>query len=274
MWFPTRNPDCLGDTPNIIDLFLTSNPSAYTVKLSCPLGSFDHNLISVSCPISPVQSQDLPKKRCFWHFNFAKWEDLRQYYSDFSLDDYCFHFRYPTLCAERITEMIISGIKKYIPHTFSNTKNKKPWLNAACSQAVNDREATHKRYCNHPSAVTDALYIYVRNHAKSILQLSNNSFINRKCQSLSNSNSSRDFWHLANNISHNFTSASIPLLLQPDGPTAVSSFSKAEFFAQRFATNSSLDDTGYIPPTLPPSDYFISKIKIIYYDVFPGPLWL
>ncbi|MPC43292.1 hypothetical protein E2C01_036936 [Portunus trituberculatus] len=29
-------PDRLGDTPNILDLFLTSNPSAYAVTLSSP----------------------------------------------------------------------------------------------------------------------------------------------------------------------------------------------------------------------------------------------
>ena len=33
---PTRIPDHLGDTPNILDLFLTSNPSAYAVTLSSP----------------------------------------------------------------------------------------------------------------------------------------------------------------------------------------------------------------------------------------------
>ena len=48
----------------------------------------------------------------------------------------------------------------------------------------------------------------------------------------------------------------------------LSSFSKAELFAQTFATNSTLDDTGHIPPTPPPSDYFIPKIKILYQDVF------
>ena len=35
-------------TPNILDLFLISNPSAYAVTLSSPLGSSDHNLISVT----------------------------------------------------------------------------------------------------------------------------------------------------------------------------------------------------------------------------------
>ncbi|MPC61708.1 hypothetical protein E2C01_055782 [Portunus trituberculatus] len=58
---PTRIPDCLGDTPSILDLFLTSNPSAYAVTLSSPLGSSDHNLIFVSYPISPIPPQDSPK---------------------------------------------------------------------------------------------------------------------------------------------------------------------------------------------------------------------
>ena len=57
-------------------------------------------------------------------------------------------------------------------------------------------------------------------------------------------------------------------------PTAVSSFSIAELFAQTFAINSTLDDTGHSPPTPPPSDYFIPKIKILYYDVFQPSLAL
>ena len=69
----------------------------------------------------------------------AKWEDLRKYYSDFPWDDYCFHVRDPSLCAERITEVIISSMELYIPHTFSNTKAKKPWFNSPCSRAINDK---------------------------------------------------------------------------------------------------------------------------------------
>ena len=34
--FPIRNPDRIEDTPNIIDFFLTSNPAAYSVKISSP----------------------------------------------------------------------------------------------------------------------------------------------------------------------------------------------------------------------------------------------
>ena len=67
--------------------------------------------------------------------------------------------RDPSPCAEHITKVIVSGMESYIPHTFSNTKAKKPWLNSDCSRAVNDREAAHKRYRSHPSAEIHALYI-------------------------------------------------------------------------------------------------------------------
>ena len=69
---PARIPDPLGDSLDILDLFLTSNPSAYyTVTLSSPLGSSDHNLICVFCPTSPIPPQDLPKLRCVWRFASA-----------------------------------------------------------------------------------------------------------------------------------------------------------------------------------------------------------
>ena len=92
--------------------------------------------------------------------------------------------------------------------------------------------------------------------------------MNKKCQKLSNSNSSRDIWHLCNNISKKITSSSFPPILQPDGSTAVSSFSKAKLFAKAFATNSILNHIEDMSPTPPPVDYFIFKIKILHYDVF------
>ena len=264
---PTRIPDRPGDTPNILDLFLTSNPSSYSVKLFSPLGSSDHNLISLTCLAAPVPPRDPPRQRCFWHFNSARWDDLRQYYSDFPWNDYCFHGRDPSLSAERITEVIVSGMEACIPHTFSLPNARQPWFNFTCSRAVKDREVAHKRYRRNPSAENHALYISARNHAKSVLQLTKNSSIHRKCQNLSSSNSSRDFWHLANSISNNFSSSSFPPMFQPDGSTAVSSVSKAELFAHTFANNSTLDDTGHVPPSPPPSDFFMPNIKILRNDV-------
>ena len=100
----------------------------------------------------------------------------------------------------------------YIPHTFSNTKAKNPWVNSDCSCAVINRETAHHRYHSQPSAETHVLYISARDYAKYILQRTKNFFINRQCQNLSISNCSRDFWHRPI-MSNNFTSSSFPTLL-------------------------------------------------------------
>ncbi|MPC20711.1 hypothetical protein E2C01_013666 [Portunus trituberculatus] len=126
--YSTSIPDCLGDEANILDLFLTSNPPAYVVTLSSPLGSSDHNLISVSCPNSPIPPQDPPRQRCLLHFASVSWGDLRRYYADFPWNDYCFRVRDPSLCAERITEVIVSGMEAYIPHSISQPKPSKTCL--------------------------------------------------------------------------------------------------------------------------------------------------
>ena len=93
---PPRVPDRLGDPPNLLAPFLTSNPSAYAVQLYPPLGSSDHNLISVSWPIAPLPPQDPPKRRCPWHLNSANWGDLKRPFADFPWYDYCFTARAPS----------------------------------------------------------------------------------------------------------------------------------------------------------------------------------
>ena len=135
----------------------------------------------------------------------------------------------------------MSGMDAHIPHSFSRPKPSKPCFNTACSRAIH--EVAHKRYLSLPSPESHALYISARNHVKSVLQLAKNSFIHRKCQNLSRYNSPRDFWHLAKNISNNFTSSSFPPLVQPDGTNVISSRSNAELFAQTFAKNCTLGDS-------------------------------
>ena len=265
---PTRIPDRLGESSNILDLFLTTNPSAYSVKLFSPLGSSDHNLISSTCPIAPVRPADPPKKRRLWHFREANWEALRQYYSDFPWNDYCFLGREPTVCASRITEVILSGMEAYIPFSYPLTNAKKPWFNHTCSNAVQNKERAFNRYQRQPTPESHHAYVSARNRAKSVLRSAKTNFIRNKCSELSNSNSSRSFWHLAKNLSNNFTSSSFPPLFRSDGSIAVSSTDKAELFVETFSSNSTLDDSGALPPSPPPSDSVMSIIKIFSKDVF------
>ncbi|KAL7634069.1 UNVERIFIED_CONTAM: hypothetical protein RMT77_015397 [Armadillidium vulgare] len=267
---PTRIPDRLGDEPNILDLFLTSYPSPHTVKLFPPLGSSDHLLISVSCPVSSSLPQERPPpsaRRRFWHFGATNWSDLRLYFSDFPWNDYCFRGRGLSECTERITEVILSGMEAYIPYSFPSTKPNKPWFNSACSRAIRRRDAAFRDYRRLQTPETHATYISSRNRAKSILRNTKNFFLHLKCNKLSGSTSSRPFWHFAKNVNSNFSSSSFPPLVSSDGTTAVLPSSKAELFAQTFASNSTLDDSGAVPSPSTPSNSFMPKIKISSKDV-------
>ncbi len=51
------------------------------------------------------------------------------YFSDFPWNDYCFQDRDPSVNAQRITEVIVSGMEAYIPRTFSTPHAKKPRFN-------------------------------------------------------------------------------------------------------------------------------------------------
>jgi exonuclease III len=267
---PTRIPDRIGDKPNILDLFMTSNPSPYSVKLFPPLGSSDHLLISVSSPISSSLPQERPPpsaRRRLWHYNAANWSDLRSYFFDFPWNDYCFRVGGPSDCAERITEVILSGMEAFIPYTFPSTKPTKPWFNSACSRAIRHRDAAFRNYRRLQTPESHTIYISSRNRAKSILRDTKNSFLRKKCNELSGSSSSRSFWHFSKNVNSNFASSSFPPLISPDGSTAALPSTKAELFAQTFASNSTLNDSGAIPPTPPPSDSFMPNIIISSKDV-------
>lgn len=115
---PTRIFGRLGDTYNTLDLFLTSHHLAYSVKPYSSMSSSDHNLIFVLCSLAPIQPLDPPKTRCFWHHASARWEDWGCTFPDLLLNDYRFRVRDSSVHAQRITDMIVSGMETYIPRTF------------------------------------------------------------------------------------------------------------------------------------------------------------
>ncbi len=59
-----------------------------------------------------------------------KWEFCRKNGKETRRNDYCFRVRDPSVCAQRITEVIVSA-KVFIPHTFS-TPNAKKILVPSC----------------------------------------------------------------------------------------------------------------------------------------------
>ncbi|MPC16739.1 hypothetical protein E2C01_009572 [Portunus trituberculatus] len=171
----TQLPEATDNILNILDLF----PYLKSFCLCCDL-IFSVGLL-----------RSLPHICILYHFSNPS---SRSFKAEKPLA-FCLCFGGPEethlLCAERITEVIVSGTEAYIPHSFSQPKPPKLWFNTACYHAIHNREVAHKRYLSLKSPESHALYIFARNHAKSVLQLAKHSFINRKCQNLSNSSSSQ-----------------------------------------------------------------------------------
>src|SRR6201990_778476 len=75
------------------------------------------------------------------------------------------------------------------------------------------------------------------------------------------------FLAFCKNVNSNFASSSFPPLISSDSTAAVLRSSKAELFAQTFASNSNLDNSGPIPPSSTPSNSIMPKTRISSKDV-------
>nr|CAI5856361.1 unnamed protein product [Callosobruchus analis] len=128
---PTRIPSCHGDFASLLDLYLTTTPTFYTVKVSPPLGLSDHNSISALCRLQCSDLQHTNARRV-WHYRSTKWDYLRDYYQSFPWNDVCFKSRNPSACAQEITEVLISGMEAYIPPVVKRPSKNKPWFNQSC----------------------------------------------------------------------------------------------------------------------------------------------
>ena len=253
-----------------MDLFLTTNPTLYTVKVSAALGSSDHLLVTVSFPLISGGQLECPppsERRRLWHYGDANWKDLRLHFSVFPWNDHCFRGRGPSECVERITEVILDGMETYIPSSFPSSRSQKPWFNTDCSRAIRLRDGAYRKYRRLQTPESRSSYISCRNRAKTVIRLAKDSFLRDKCNIVSGSSSSRAFWHLAKNISSNFASSSFPPLHSSDGSVAVLPSAKAELLAEVFAVNSTLDDSGAVLPNPPAPRPFMSNIRITNNDV-------
>jgi len=250
---PTRVPDRHDHSPNTLDLFFTSNPSHYAYTIFAPLGSSDHNLISIHSKWSRPPKIP-PSKRLLWHFGSAQWSALREFLIDFPWDDCFLASRDASVVADSITEVILAGMEAFIPSSTKSFSSHK-WFDRSCADACRIRDGAYRAKKLFPSANSHSAYISSRNRCKAIIRKVKRAFIKKKCADLSSSPTDKSFWSLAKNISNNFCTSSFPPLFRPDQSIANSPSEKAALFGSLFSSNSTLDDSvAPLPPTLPPTD--------------------
>ena len=248
---PTRVPDRHDHTPNILDLFFTSNPVNYSYNITSPLGSSDHCLISISSTLSAPPPLPSTQRR-LWFFERMQRDHISDFLSDFPWGDVCFRSGDPSVAVSQIEEVIMAGMEEYIPSTIKTFSPSNPWFDRACSSAIQVRERAHQTWVSSPSILTHTNFISARNRTNSITRQAKRSFVRRKSDRLSSNPTSKTFWSLAKPMLNNFCNSNFPPLFRPDGSIAVSPSEKANLFGSLFSANSSLDDSSApVLPTLP-----------------------
>lgn len=261
---PTRIPDRAGDFASTLDLFLTSHLNSYLdVVISAPLGTSDHNLISL---VRPSFAKNSPKrtKRCLWNFLKADWDGFRDFIGQFPWTDLLLCSS-ASDCADKITEILQVGMKCFIPFTYSPGLSSSPkWFSSECSAAVKEKDVLFKAFKANPSSENRDAYRCARNYCSLVIDKAKKDFINRKASKLSSCPAgSRAFWSLSNAICNNFCNSSFPPIVHLDGSSAVDSFDKANIFADTFAANSTISNCNSpsLIPTVPDSKMSCFKIS-------------
>ena len=249
---PTRIPDRAGDFASTLDLFLSTNADSYLDSvISAPIGSSDHNLISLFRP-SQSNKSGRPLKRCLWKFQKADWDGFRDFLASFPWTDWLRSCD-ASESADRITEILQLGMACFIPHSHSpGGKNSPKWFSPECAVAVKEKNLSFKTLKSDPSLDNLEAYRVSRNSCSVIIDAAKKDFVKRTAMKLSACPSgSRAFWSLSKAICSNFSSSSFPPLTDSNGTSVTDSFEKANIFADTFALNSTLP--GVVRPPLTPS---------------------
>lgn len=246
---PTRVPDRDGDTGYLLDLFLTSNPDSFSHKVTSPLGTSDHCVVSVTCKHA-FSTPSAPFHRTVYQFTKADWCGLRSFLSQVQAENLILGENVHK-SAQELTEWLQVGMLTYIPHrTYQMKPHSQPWFSPECAAAICQRDHYFHRYNRERSADNLALYKAARRYCKETIHQAKSRYASYVRESIASQKlGSKDFWRIYNSVT-NRNKSSIPALRQDEVSTsmATSSADKAELLCKQFARNSSLDDGGKNPP--------------------------
>lgn len=263
---PTRIPDLHSQNSHLLDLFLTTHPSKYTVSVNTPLGNSDHCLVSATFQsASLMQSHPLIAKRNVWHYGRADWEGLNSFYRNIDWS-YCFSNGDVDIATHRVTFLLQLGMNLFIPCSERKVTNKtESWFTSDCKVASANKNSAFSSYKSNPSPENHQIYKHARNLCNSVLKNAKRQHEQMiKNKILKADKGSRSFWSFVSSVSKNFIKSSVPPLVDLNGSPIIESRAKANLFASIFAKNSTLDDSNFTPTPIPAVNHEMPPIFFRY----------
>ncbi|XP_013161244.1 PREDICTED: uncharacterized protein LOC106113067, partial [Papilio xuthus] len=268
---PTRIPDVVDHLPSLLDLLLTTHPDSYLVSVDAPLGSSDHCLIRTTVPISRrFRSQPIGLRRV-WHYRSADWDRMRSFYASYPWGQVCFNLDNPDAVADSIADVVLQGMELFIPSTMVPSGGRsRPWFGRSCKIALRYKRECYRAWAealaagDHNSSALKMKYNSASRSFKRVIAKAKSEHVASIGEKLVRLPSgTRAFWSLAKAVQGNFCRPSLPSLRREDDSLAHTAKEKADLLVSLFASNSTLDDTGYSPPKIPGGDTFMSEIQFI-----------
>ena len=246
---PTRVPDRATDRGYLLDLFLTTNPDSYHHRVSSPLGTSDHCVVTVTSN-NLLSKPSAPFHRTVYRFSKADWCGFRSFLSQIPWNNVL--NKDPSQAAQEVAEWIQTGMSVYIPsRTFQQKPHSQPWFTAECAAAICQRNYFFHRYHRDRTTKNFSSFKAARRKCKQIILHAKESYSKHVRQSIATQKlGSKDFWRICNSVLKR-NKSSLPSLSLGSDTMAVSSADKAELLCQQFAKNSSLNDENKPLPSFP-----------------------
>ena len=130
---------------NILDLFLTSNPTLVD-NVSITPGLSDHNIVLIQVNVKPEVLKQVPRN--IHLYKKADWDQLKQ-----SMRDVYVELKQSDLATtsvqsmwDRFTTGLEQGIDKFIPVRKAGTRDGFPWINQEIRRLMRKRDKLYKRW--------------------------------------------------------------------------------------------------------------------------------
>ena len=259
----TENPSSL------IDLVFTKNTNL--VVLSGVGEAFLDQNIRYHCPVYAVFNLEKHKQPCYkrkiWMYDHADYARLNQLVSEFDWSE--FKSNDINSYALYFTDTILEFCNMTIPNKLVIIRpSAPPWLNSSVRRAIRKRKRAHKRAKRLNTEDAWSRYKLLRNESIRILRTAKQDHKKNLTNKLTdNSISSKDWWKFFKMCLGKDAKESIPPLSHND-KVINDPNEKADLFNTFFQSQSQLDDTNIIVPTLPAPTVTIDSIHLETQEIY------
>ena len=190
--FPTQIPDSDSHSPDLLDLFTSSDASICSIMGFPPLGNSDHIVVSVFSDLN--SKRDAPFHSIAYDYSRAHWDGLHNHLRDVPWKNI---FKLSaSATANDFCEWIQVRIDVYIPHHKYQVKpHPSPWFSAACTAAIVHRNHFFRCYQQNKSSESKVKFRQASNHCKRVLETAKLAYATKTKESITFQKlGSQDFW--------------------------------------------------------------------------------